>query len=121
MNVDWCWYLKRKGADTCIVNLTQFQKVEDATVEQFQVDFLPKKDKTHAPNLRRVAVVSAPVVDKEGKPIAQKLNENVSQALENAKALADKKGFQPAYADFAHLGEGQRDAFTKAYTEYTSG
>ena len=68
-----------------------------------------------------VAVVSAPVVDKEEKPIAQKLNENVSQALEGAKALADKKGFMPVLSDFEHLGEGQRDAFFKAYREYKSG
>ena len=65
--------------------------------------------------------MSAPVVDKEGKPIAQKLNENVSQALEGAKAIADKKGFLPDPDDFEHLGEGQRDAWRKAYREYTSG
>ena len=118
--IDWCWYLKRKGADTCIVNLTQFQKVEYATVPMLQDDFLPQKAFTHAPNLRRVAVVSAPVVDKEGEPIAQKLNENVSQALENAKGIADKKGFVPDYGDFKHLGEGHRDAWMKAYIEYTS-
>ena len=68
-----------------------------------------------------VAVVSAPVVDKEEKPIAQKLNENVSQALEGAKALADKKGFIPVFADFAHLGEGADDAWMKAYNEYLRG
>ena len=88
------------------------------SVGNLRIGFLPDKAYTHAPNLQRVAVVSAPVVDKEEKPIAQKLNENVSQALESAKALADKKGFLPGYADFAHLGEGQRDAWTKAYDEY---
>ena len=50
-----------------------------------------------------------------------RLNENVSQALEGAKAIADKKGFAPELADFAHLGEGQDAAWMKAYREYTSG
>ena len=119
--IEWTWWLKRKGAEVCTVTLTQYQKVEYATVEQLQVDFLPQKASMHAPNLRRVAIVSAPVKDKEGKPIAQKLNENVSQALEDAKALADKKGFLPEYVDFARLGEGQSAAHRKAYTEYTGG
>ena len=117
----WIWDLERKGAGRCMVNLYQYQKVEHADVGMLRKDFLPMKDLTHAPDLRRVAVVSAPVVDKEEKPIAQKLNENVSQALEGAKALADKKGFMPVKPDFAHLGEGQMDAYIKAYGEYISG
>ena len=119
--IEWCWFLERKGGSICMVRLTQYQKVEYADVPMLQRDFLPVKAYTHAPNLKRVAVVSAPVVDKEEKPIAQELNENVSKALEGAKALADKKGFMPAYADFEHLGEGQHAAFVKAYTEYISG
>ena len=119
--IEWTWWLKRKGAEDCTVYLFQYQKVEYADVEQLQVDFLPEKAYTHAPNLQRVAVVSAPVVDKEGKPIAQKLNENVSQALEGAKAIADKKGFMPDPDHFEHLGEGADDAWMKAYNEYVSG
>ena len=49
-----------------------------------------------------------------------RLNENVSQALEGAKAIADKKGFLPDYGDFKHLGEGADDAWSKAYDEYMS-
>ena len=94
--------------------------MEYAEVESLQASFLPDKAHTHAPNLRRVAVVSAPVKDKEGKPIAQKLNENVSQALEGAKAIADKKGFLPDPDDFEHLGEGADDAYDEAYDEYMS-
>ena len=119
--IEWRWLLERKGAGRCGVYLCQYQKVEDATVGLLQNDFMPLKANTHAPNLRRVAVVSAPVVDKEGKPIAQKLNENVSQALEGAKGIAEKKGFCPDYRDFAHLGAGQGDAYGKAYDEYKSG
>ena len=104
-----------------MVNLYQYQKVEYANVAQLRAEFLPFKAHTHAPNLQRVAVVSAPVVDKEGEPIAQKLNENVIKALESAKALADEKGFTPDRGDFAHLGEGQMDAWSKAFDEYTSG
>ena len=120
-DIEWRWFLKRKGAGTCMVNLYQYQKVEYATVGLLKGDFLPEKAKTHAPDLNRVAVVSAPVVDKEGKPIAQRLNENVSHALEGAKALADKKGFMPESDDFEHLGEGKYEAYRKAYGEYTSG
>ena len=119
--IRWCWWLQRKGSGRCMVNLIQYQKVEYADVELLQTGFLPLKNYTHAPDLSRVAVVSAPVVDKEGKPIAQTLNENVSKALENAKALADKNGFVPVPSDFAHLGEGKMDAWKKVYKEYTSG
>ena len=105
--IQWRWWLKRKGAGNCMVTLYQYQKVEYADVAMLQDDFLPEKAYTHAPDLNRVAVVSAPVVDEEEKPIAQRLNENVSQALENAKAVADKKGFLPDYDDFKHLGEGK--------------
>ena len=108
--IRWTWFLKRKGAEDCTVYLNQYQKVEYATVGFLQKDFLPNKDYMNAPNLNRVAVVSAPVVDKEGKPIAQELNENVSKALEGAKAIADKKGFAPDHRDF--------DAWYKAFTEY---
>ena len=117
----WGWKLKRKDAGNCSVWLIQYQKVEYARVEMLQGDFLPDKAFTHAPDLSRVAVVSAPVVDKEGKPIAERLNENVSQALEGAKALADEKGFRPDYADFAHLGAGGMDAYKKAFNEYLDG
>ena len=106
------------------MELCQFQKVEYADVEMLQVDFLPDKAWAHAPNLRRVAVVSAPVVDEKKKPIAERLNVNVSKALEGAKALAAKKGFRPDRRDFAHLGEGtysEYDAWLKAYREYASG
>ena len=118
--IDWGWSLKRKGAGVCTVRLVQYQKVEYATVGMLKGDFLPEKAKTHAPDLNRVAVVSAPVVDKEEKPIAQRLNENVSQALEGAKAIADKKGFLPDPDDFEHLGEGADDAYDEAYDEYMS-
>ena len=117
----WRWFLKRKGAKDCVVWLKQYQKVEYAAVEMLQLGFLPQKAYMNAPDLHRVAVVSAPVVDKEGKPIAQTLNENVSKALEGAKAIADKKGFKPESDDFAHLGAGQYDAWYKATTEYESG
>ena len=37
----WCWFLQRKGAGTCLVQLYQFQKVEYADVAGLQKDFLP--------------------------------------------------------------------------------
>ena len=116
----WRWNLKRKGAEDCIVQLIQYQKVEYADAERLLDGFLPDRDYTHAPYLNRVAVVSAPVVDEEDKPIAGRLNENVSQALKDAKAIAERKGFVPDRNDFAHLGEGQSAGFIKAYDEYMS-
>ena len=46
------------------------------------------RDNTHAPLLKRVAVVSAPVVDQNKEPIAERFNLNVSKALMDAKTLA---------------------------------
>ena len=118
--IEWTWHLKRKGANTCIVRLLQYQKVEYADPAMLQTGFRPDKEYMHAPNLQRVAVVSAPVKDQEEKPIVERLNENVSQALKNAKGIADKKGFRPVFRDFMHLGEGADDAYIKAYDEYMS-
>ena len=89
----WRWRVKRDGADDCSVYLHQFKTVEDASGNLFKVGFLADKDRTHAPNLSRCAVVSAPVTDEAGKPIAERLNKNVGDALTFAKEWAAEKGF----------------------------
>ena len=90
----WQWWVKRDGADPCVVNLEQYKTVEDARVGSLMGDFLADKNYTHAPNLRRCAVVSAPVTDQAGEPIAARLNKNVGDALEMAKEhAADGGGF----------------------------
>lgn len=48
-------------------------------------DFLADKSYTHAPNLKRCAVVSPPERDIAGEPIAARLNKNVGDALAAAK------------------------------------
>lgn len=56
-------------------------------------DFLADKSYTHAPNLKRCAVVSAPERDIAGEPIAARLNKNVGDALAAAKEEAAKDGW----------------------------
>ena len=86
----WTWSMKRDGVDPCLVVLEQYQTVEDATVP---IDFHPTRNFTHAPNLMRCAVVSAPERDIAGEPIAARLNKNVGDALAAAKEEAVRKGF----------------------------
>jgi len=115
--LQWQWLVKRDGARVdCAVNLMQFKTVDDASVVMLKHGFLADKDYTHAPNLRRSAVVSAPVTDQAGEPIAARLNKNVGDALAAAKELAARKGFVPSKADFAN-----DDGHLKAYLAYTSG
>jgi len=89
----WGWKVKRDGADDCDVYLKQYKTVEDASVASLKTGFLARKDKTHAPNLKRCAVVSAPERDIAGEPIAARLNQNVGDALAAAKEKAAKEGF----------------------------
>ena len=87
------WKVKRDGADDCLVNLLQYKTVEDATVDSLEFGFRPVRARTHAPNLKRCAVVSAPERDIAGEPIAARLNKNVGDALAAAKEEAAEKGF----------------------------
>ena len=90
---EWRWRVKRDGADDCEVCLQQFKTVEDASVDSLKFSFRPVMDRTHAPNLMRCAVVSAPERDIAGEPIAARLNKNVGNALAAAKEKAAKEGF----------------------------
>jgi len=89
----WMWNVKRDGADDCRVRLEQYKTVENASVDMLKNGFVAAKDYTHAPNLIRCAVVSAPVTDQAGEPIAARLNKNVGEALAAAKEDAAKSGF----------------------------
>ena len=109
--------MKRDGADDCCVRLVQFKTVEDASVDMIEHGFLANKDFTHAPNLKRCAVVSAPEKDQAGEPIAARLNQNVGDALAAAKELAARKGFAPAMSDFAD----NYDEYNKALFAFRSG
>ena len=109
----WNWRVKRDGAGPCAIYLRQFKTVEAASVASLKNGFLANEANSHAPNLRRCAVVSAPVTDQAGEPIAARLNKNVGEALESAKELAARKGFQPDYGAFADKGE-----WRKAYAAY---
>ena len=87
----------RDRANHCLVVLDQYTTVEDASVGILKVGFLPDKARTHAPNLKRCAVVSAPEKESRsrgGQPIAARLNKNVGDALAAAKEQAAKEGFR---------------------------
>ena len=86
--------MKRDGAGDCLVSLFQYKTVEDASVDELRASFLAQKKYTHAPNLMRCAVVSAPERDIAGEPIAARLNQNVGDALAAAKEQAAKEGFR---------------------------
>ena len=109
----WRWDVKRDGAEDCSVFLFQYKTVEDASVDLLKFGFYANKDFTYAPKLRRCAVVSAPVTDQAGEPIAARLNKYVGDALESAKELAVRKGFAPDLDDFA-----DEDEWGKAYDAY---
>jgi len=109
----WQWNVKRDGAGDCLVSLFQYKTVEDASADSLKEGFLADKDYARAPNLSRCAVVSAPVTDEAGEPIAAHLNKNVGDALESAKELAAMKGFAPARGDFAY-----NPAWQKAFIAY---
>ena len=78
-------------------------------VPMLQQEFLPDKAYTHAPSLKRVAVVSAPVVTQ--KPIAQELNE-CEQGAGGCEGHA-KKGSSPNLTTLSTLAGGS-EAWSKA-------
>ena len=78
------------------MNLLQYKKAEDADME---LEFWPQKEFSAAPNLKRVAVVSAPATSK-GVSVATLLNEKVAESLSRAVDKAEKCGWLPDANDF---------------------
>ena len=101
------------------MGLQQYDQPEDAT--DIYTDFFPDPVCAAAPNLQRVAMVSAPAETKEGKSVTTLLNEEVAGALERAAARAAKKGWKPNSEDYRKAdGEIDWDAWDAAYAAYNA-
>ena len=113
----WDWYVERSGADRCIVTLTQYQTVENASINHIRGDLQPDPECTRAPNLRRVAMVSAPVVDEtpEKKPIADRLNDNIRYSVQSLRDLSARNGYYPNAIDYTDVA-----AYSRAQGEWFS-
>ena len=78
--------------------LTQTTRTHAArTLEHAQTRSLsraPQAFHATAPNLRRLAVVSAPVTDKKGERADEKLNAALIKGLEKAEAKCKAEGFK---------------------------
>ena len=83
------WFIDRPDGSVCNVNLYQYKKSEDADME---LEFWPQKEFSAAPNLKRVAVVSAPATSK-GVSVATLLNEKVAESLSKAVDYAKTEGW----------------------------
>ena len=94
----WTWNISRPGAGRCMVQLKQYEQPEDAY--GLASDFLPDPAYAAAPDLQRVAMVSAPAETKGGESVTTLLNREVAGALEEAAARAAKKGWQPNSEDY---------------------
>ena len=86
--------MPRRGAKPYDVHLTQYQKAEySRTMDQ---SFAPDERYSRAPNLRRVAIVSAPTTLEDGKTSANDvINAKLDECLAKAKKRAAEKGWKP--------------------------
>ena len=86
----WVWNIPRPDGSICTVYLLQYKKAEDTG--NIERQFWPEKEFSAAPNLKRVAVVSAPATSK-GVSVATLLNEKVAESLSKAVDVAKTKGW----------------------------
>ena len=87
------WRKERPGgADPFNVYLTVHHDPDDIDVEDICNDLHPFSAHATAPNLKRLAVVSAPVTDKKGERADEKLNAALVKALELAEATCKAEG-----------------------------
>eukprot|EP00931_Biecheleriopsis_adriatica_P022090 TRINITY_DN14295_c0_g1_i1.p1 TRINITY_DN14295_c0_g1~~TRINITY_DN14295_c0_g1_i1.p1 ORF type:complete len:530 (+),score=105.59 TRINITY_DN14295_c0_g1_i1:63-1592(+) len=87
--------IDRDGHDECpcFVSLSVIREV--GFVELIAIQLAADRNLTCSPALKRAALVSAPVKDKDDKPIAQKFNEYVKKAINRCKVAAESRGFAP--------------------------
>jgi len=103
VSIRWEWKRQRPGADDYIVELFQYQKVEKASM--LAQAMAPEPKHCQAPNLKRIAVVSAPVDDKFGQPINERLNVLLLKMLDGAANRAAKNRFLPVTTADAYKSE----------------
>ena len=114
----WSWHIDRPGgAKSCLVQLNQYEQPEDA--DEIDTAFFPDPAYAAAPDLRRVAMVSAPAVTKGDESVTTLLNREVAGALEEVAAMAAKNGWLPNSEDYRKAdGAIDYDAFDEAYGAY---
>lgn len=92
------WKQAREGAGECKVLLYLLDDVESPLLapQKIATLFAPTPDCRCRPHLTRCAVVSSPVSDKDGKPIASRLNASLGRGLKYCELIAEKQGFMTA-------------------------
>ena len=105
---EWLWSVERPNARPFRVQLERYARVGYCDADMVADDTSPKGEwNACAPNLQRVAAVSAPVVDKDDEPIAGRLNANLTDGLALGRARA--AGIVPKDQKWTDLTELQRD------------
>jgi len=90
----FCWSKKRPGgAEPFTIYLIVHHDPDDIDVEQICNMLHPHSDHATAPNLRRLAVVSAPVTDSRGERADERLNAALGKALKMMQERVKEKGF----------------------------
>ena len=89
------WKKERPGgAKPFRVTLIVHHDPDDIDVERICGDLHPFSWNATAPNLKRVAVVSAPVTDGRGERADERLNAALGEALKKMREMVEEKGFQ---------------------------
>ena len=88
------WRKERPGCDEpFFVTLTVHHDPDDIDVEHICSLLQPRSDNATAPNLKRLAVVSAPVTDGRGERADERLNAALGKALKMMQERVKEKGF----------------------------
>ena len=89
------WRKERPGgAEPFYVRLTVHHDPDDINVEEICSDLHPESSDATAPNLRRLAVVSAPVTDDRGERADERLNAALGKALKMMQKRVKERGFK---------------------------
>ena len=89
------WSKKRPGgAEPFYVSLYVHHDPDDIDVERICINLHPYSDNATAPNLKRLAVVSAPVTDDRGERADERLNAALGKALKMMQERVKEKGFR---------------------------
>jgi len=93
VRLNWYWKINRPGAEPMAVFLDQFRTVE--MCEHMDVHLNCRESESVAPNLKRVAVISCPVFDADGRQINETLNAKITDSFDRSIERAKNKGYQP--------------------------
>eukprot|EP00931_Biecheleriopsis_adriatica_P010738 TRINITY_DN111803_c0_g1_i1.p1 TRINITY_DN111803_c0_g1~~TRINITY_DN111803_c0_g1_i1.p1 ORF type:complete len:242 (+),score=47.63 TRINITY_DN111803_c0_g1_i1:64-789(+) len=95
----YVWQYRRSDKSLCTVKLLVCTTVQAWAAKPIHAMVYASQDRRAAPSLLRLAVVSAPLEDKDGEPIANSLNNILMAGLDKAIKLAEDKGFCPPEDD----------------------